>query len=70
MLEYSRKYKAAHPEKQKEYLRRYRSKKKAKKEQKSIPDISKAKALFRDPAKAEHLQWLVNHALAKQKEVV
>lgn len=25
------------------------------------PDIDKAKALFRDPSKAAHLQWLPEH---------
>ena len=54
-----------HPEKVKEYQRRYYQKKRAaaKKEKKIMlnPDIDKAKSLFRDPSKAAHLQWLLEH---------
>lgn len=65
MLAYSRKYIKDHPEKVKEYQRRYYQKKRAaaKKEKKIMlnPDIDKAKSLFRDPSKAAHLQWLLEH---------
>lgn len=47
------------------YKGRYYQKKRAaeKKEKKIIlnPDIDKAKALFRDPTKVAHLQWLLEH---------
>lgn len=65
LLAYSRKYIKEHPEKVKEYQRRYYQKERAaaKKEKKIMlnPDIDKAKALFRDPTKVAHLQWLLEH---------
>lgn len=69
MLAYSRRYLQEHPEKKKEYQRRYYQKKTAAKREKKKPnpDIDKAKSLFRDPAMAEHLQWLINHAASKNK---
>ena len=72
MLAYSRKYIKDHPEKVKEYQRRYYQKKRAaaKKEKKIMlnPDIDKAKSLFRDPSKAAHLQWLLEHNRNKSKQ--
>lgn len=71
LTEYAQKWRDAHPDKVKEYQRRYRDKVKAlglsvKKEvPRSQPDIDKAKALFRDPSKAAHLQWLVEHSKNK-----
>ena len=78
LAEYAQRWKEAHPEKIKEYQRRYREKKKAlgmdrsKEVQKPQPNIDKVKALFRDPSKAAHLQWLVEHrknaSALKEKE--
>lgn len=69
LLESSKQWHQAHPEKVKEYQRRYYQKKTAAKREKKKPnpDIDKAKSLFRDPAMAEHLQWLFNHAASKNK---
>lgn len=68
LLACSKQWHQDHPEKVKEYQRRYYQKKTAaKREEKSNPDIDKAKSLFRDPAMAEHLQWLLNHAASKNK---
>ena len=71
LLAFSKQWHQDHPEKMKEYQRRYYQKKRAaaKKEKKIMlnPDIDKAKSLFRDPAMAEHLQWLLNHAASKNK---
>lgn len=65
LLEKSKSWLQNHPEKVKEYQRRYYQKKRAaaKKEKKIMlnPDIDKAKALFRDPTKAAHLQWILEH---------
>jgi hypothetical protein len=65
LLESSKRWLLNHPEKVKEYQRRYYQKKRAaeKKEKKIMlnPDIDKAKALFRDPTKVAHLQWLLEH---------
>ena len=63
LTEYAQRWKDAHPEKIKEYQRKYREKKKAlgKKAQKPQPNIDKMKALFRDPTKAAHLQWILEH---------
>ena len=65
LLASSRQWHLDHPEKVKEYQRRYYQKKRAaaKKEKKIMlnPDIDKAKALFRDPTKVAHLQWLLEH---------
>nr|DAQ79516.1 MAG TPA: hypothetical protein [Caudoviricetes sp.] len=65
LLENSKRWFKNHPEKVKEYQRRYYQKKRAaaKKEKKIMlnPDIDKAKALFRDPSKAAHLQWILEH---------
>lgn len=72
MLAYSHKYIKDHPEKVKEYQRRYYQKKRAaaKKEKKIMlnPDIDKAKSLFRDPSKTVHLQWLLEHNRNKSKQ--
>lgn len=60
-----------HPEKVKEYQRRYYQKKRAEKKEKKImlnPDIDKAKSLFRDPSKTVHLQWLLEHNRNKSKQ--
>ena len=69
LLASSKQWRLEHPEKMKEYQRRYYQKKAAAKKEKTKlnPDIDKAKSLFRDPAKAEHLQWLINHAASKNK---
>lgn len=69
LLANSRQWHQDHPEKVKEYQRRYYQKKTAAKREKKKPnpDIDKAKSLFRDPAMAEHLQWLLNHAASKNK---
>lgn len=67
ILAYSRKYIKDHPEKLKEYQRRYYQKKKEKKIMLN-PDIDKAKSLFRDPSKAAHLQWLLEHNRNKSKQ--
>lgn len=65
LLEKSKSWRKNHPEKVKEYQRRYYQKKRAaaKKEKKIMlnPDIDKAKSLFRDPSKTVHLQWLLEH---------
>ena len=68
LTDYAKRWREAHPDKIKEYQRRHREKMKAlglplrKKEQKKQqPDIDKMKALFRDPSKAAHLQWLLEH---------
>lgn len=65
LLASSKQWHLDHPEKVKEYQRRYYQKKRAaaKKEKKIMlnPDIDKAKSLFRDPSKAAHLQWLLEH---------
>lgn len=72
LLEKSKSWRQNHPEKVKEYRRRYYQKKRAatKKEKKTMlnPDIDKAKSLFRDPSKAVHLQWLLEHNKIKQYE--
>ena len=72
LLEKSKSWRQNHPEKVKEYQRRYYQKKRAaaKKEKKIMlnPDIDKAKSLFRDPSKAVHLQWLLEHNKIKQYE--
>lgn len=72
LLENSKRWFKNHPEKVKEYQRRYYQKKRAaaKKEKKIMlnPDIDKAKSLFRDPSKAVHLQWLLEHNKIKQYE--
>lgn len=64
-----REYYLKHREKMLAYSRRYYQKKTAAKREKEKPnpDIDKAKSLFRDPAMAEHLQWLFNHAASKNK---
>ena len=69
LLAFSKQWHLEHPEKVKEYQRRYYQKKTAAKREKKKPnpDIDKAKSLFRDPAMAEHLQWLFNHAASKNK---
>ena len=64
LLEKSKSWRQNHPEKVKEYQRRYYQKKRAAKKEKKImlnPDIDKAKSFFRDPSKAVHLQWLLEH---------
>lgn len=67
ITEYAKRWKESHPEKIKEYQRRYRERMKAlgipgkKKAQDPQPNIDKAKALFRDPAMAAHLQWIIEH---------
>lgn len=64
LLEKSKSWRQNHPEKVKEYQRRYYQKKRAEKKEKKIMlnlDIDKAKSLFRDPSKAVHLQWLLEH---------
>lgn len=64
LLEKSKSWRQNHPEKVKEYQRRYYQKKRAEKKEKKImlnPDIDKAKSLFRDPSKAAHLQWILEH---------
>ena len=63
MLAYSRRYLQEHPEKRKLYQENAAKREK----KKPNPDIDKAKSLFRDPAMAEHLQWLFNHAASKNK---
>lgn len=72
LLEKSKSWRQNHPEKVKEYQRRYYQKKRAaaKKEKKIMlnPDIDKAKSLFRDPSKAVHLQWLLEHNRNKSKQ--
>lgn len=72
LLEKSKSWRQNHPEKVKEYQRRYYQKKRAaaKKEKKIMlnPDIDKAKSLFRDPSKAAHLQWLLEHNRNKSKQ--
>lgn len=72
LLENSKRWFKNHPEKVKEYQRRYYQKKRAaaKKEKKIMlnPDIDKAKSLFRDPSKAVHLQWLLEHNRNKSKQ--
>ena len=69
MLASSKQWHLDHPEKVKEYQRRYYQKKTAAKREKKKPnpDIDKANSLFRDPAMAEHLQWLLDHAASKNK---
>jgi hypothetical protein len=62
LLEKSKSWLQNHPEKVKEYQRRYYQKKRAaEKKIMQNPDIDKAKALFRDPTKVAHLQWLLEH---------
>lgn len=72
LLEKSKSWRQNHPEKVKEYQRRYYQKKRAaaKKEKKIMlnPDIDKAKSLFRDPSKTVHLQWLLEHNRNKSKQ--
>ena len=76
MLAYSRRYIKDHPEKVKEYQQRYNRKMAAERKERrerisqsqSQPNIDKAKSLFRNPAQAEHLQWLLNHAASKKQE--
>lgn len=72
LLEKPKSWLQNHPEKVKEYQRRYYQKKRAaaKKEKKIMlnPDIDKAKSLFRDPSKTAHLQWLLEHNRNKSKQ--
>ena len=70
LLASSKQWHLDHPEKVKEYQRRYYQKKTAAKREKKKPnpDIDKAKSLFRDPSKAVHLQWLLEHNKIKQYE--
>ena len=70
LTEYAQRWKDAHPEKIKEYQRKYREKKRAlrKVAKKPQPNIDKAKSLFRDPSKAVHLQWLLEHNRNKSKQ--
>lgn len=64
----SKQWKEAHREYVRDYMRDYAIKRKARdlEEKKSKPDLAKAKALFRNPEQAAHLQWLVDHAKKKQ----
>lgn len=67
--EYIRRWQANHPDKVKAYMENHRKLNGEKKERKAKdipPDTEKAKALFRDPKMADHLQWLVDHAKAKE----
>lgn len=74
LTDYATRWREAHPDKMKEYQRRHREKMKAlglplrKKAQKHQPDIDKMKALFRDPSKAAHLQWVIEHNKSKIKQ--
>lgn len=76
LLEYAKNWRKRNPEKVKEYQQRYNRKmaaeRKERRERKSQsqsqPNIAKAKSLFRNPAQAEHLQWLLNHAASKKQE--
>ena len=65
----------------KEYQQRYNRKMAAERKERkerserisqklSQPNIAKAKSLFRNPAQAEHLQWLLNHAASKKQESI
>lgn len=78
LLEYAKNWRKRNPEKVKEYQQRYNRKmaaeRKERRERKSQnqsqPNIAKAKSLFRNPAQAEHLQWLLNHAASKKQESI
>lgn len=60
--ELSRRYYHEHPEKWKEYHKPRQTKAKV---SDNASRLERAKALFRDPSMAAHLQWLVNHAQNK-----
>ncbi len=64
----TRKWQAKNPDKVKAYQQKYLIKEKQKRAAVRIAslDMEKAKALFRDSAMAEHLQWLVDHAKKKK----
>lgn len=70
IYENAKRWRDAHPERLKVYQRRYRQKMKALKLQskKPQPNIDKMKALFRDPSKAAHLQWILEHNRNKIKQ--
>ena len=76
LLQYARSWRKRNPEKVKEYQQRYNRKMAAERKERrerisqnqSQPNIDKAKSLFRNPAQAEHLQWLLNHAASKRQE--
>lgn len=76
LLQYARSWRKRNPEKVKEYQQRYNRKMAAERKERrerisqsqSQPNIAKAKSLFRNPAQAEHLQWLLNHAASKKQE--
>lgn len=71
LAEKARAWRKAHPEKMKEYNRRAAERRAAGKisgcstKYNHSPDIDKAVALFKDPAKANHLRWLVENNLNK-----
>ena len=75
LLEYAKNWRKRNPEKVKEYQQRYNRKMAAERKErreriKPEPNIDKAKFLFRNPAQAEHLQWLLNHAASKKQESI
>ncbi len=71
LLEYAKQWRKRNPDKVKQYQHTYnmkRAEERRRKKQWGNTNVSKAKSLFRDPKKAAHLQWLIDHA--KQKENV
>lgn len=65
----AKEWKEAHREYVRDYMRDYAIKRKERElteKKKTKPDLAKAKALFRNPEQAAHLQWLVNHAIKKK----
>lgn len=70
MGEYAKQWRKRNPDKVKQYQRTYNEKRAEERRRQKLwasTDVSKAKSLFRDPTKAAHLQWLVDHAKEKEK---
>ena len=64
LAEYAKQWRKRNPEKVKAYQHRYnkkRTEEKRRQKRWDSLDVGKAKSLFRDPAMAAHLQWLVDH---------
>lgn len=71
LLEYSKNWRRANQGKVKEYNRKHGLQRAASQKANAYknPNLGKAKALFKDPVAAAHLQWLVDHQRQKQENI-
>lgn len=72
LLEYAKNWRRANQGKVKEYNRKHGLQRAASQRAnayKGDPNVGKAKALFKNPAAAAHLQWLVDNQRRKQRNI-